>query len=103
MIGFRYRDRRLDPPGRQQRLDMFEQVFAHLLVMLDGDTDRALDQLESIGQRYDLFDDELSPEDVRQHFADRRLIRLETGQGTTSLTSKGEQFVRQRTLDDIFR
>jgi uncharacterized protein with von Willebrand factor type A (vWA) domain len=82
---------------------MFEQVFAHLLVMLDGDTDRALDQLESIGQRYDLFDDELSPEDVRQHFADRRLIRLETGQGTTSLTSKGEQFVRQRTLDDIFR
>ena len=46
-----------NPPGRQQRLDMFEKVFAHLLVMLDGDTDRALDQLESIGQRYGLFDD----------------------------------------------
>ncbi len=83
-----------------ERLRFLEKLFAYLLVREDGDVDRALELLEHLGERHDLFDDELSFEDFKKHLESRKVV-AQTPTGF-SLTPRGERFVRAGSLAQIF-
>jgi len=82
------------------RLRLLERLFAFLLVREDGDAERALELLRRLGEQHDLFDDELSFEDVKKHLERKKIIAA-TPDGM-SLTPKGERFIRTESLNRIF-
>ncbi len=98
----RYADRRFGPPDIKERMELFKRLFAHLLLQTDGDADKALDHLERIGERYNLFDEQLSFDDVKDFLVKKQIISANPGQPVT-LTPKGERFIRTQSLDEIFR
>jgi Ca-activated chloride channel homolog len=82
------------------RLKLLKQLFALLLIQEDGDVERALELLEQIGDRYGLFDDQLTFEDLKQRLLTEKLI----GQAPSglSLTPRGERFIRAESLNQVF-
>lgn len=88
--------------GRDERLRQLLDVFRQLLLVLNGDVDAALDQLEWIGKRYELFGDGLGIDEVRA-LLDKRGEILRAQDGTHSLTRKGERALRRQALDQVFR
>jgi len=101
-VRFRYTDRSAYPPGIEDRFDLFKRLFAHLLVMFDGDAERAWEKLRALGERHGLFGDGLSPDEVERRLLEERIV-VRDGAGGRKLSAKGEKFVRTQTLDDIFR
>ena len=98
----RYLDRRFGPPDTKERIELFKRLFAHLLLQTDGDAERALEQLERIGDRYNLFDEHLSFEELKDYLVKKQIISSAPGQ-PVSLTPKGERFIRTQSLDEIFK
>jgi uncharacterized protein with von Willebrand factor type A (vWA) domain len=82
------------------RLKLLKRIFSILLIQEDGDVDRALELLEAIGDRYGLFDDELTFEDVKRQLVREKLIA--TAPTGFCLTPRGERFIRTESLDQIF-
>ena len=97
----RYLDWREGTRRFADRLKLLDQLFAHLLVQEDGNVEAALRWLEEIGERYQLFDDDLTFDDYKQRLEDRRVIHVEA-HGGLGLTPKGERMVRSAALDEIF-
>ncbi len=82
------------------RLKLLKQLFSLLLIQEDGDVERALSMLERIGERYGLFDEDLTFEDLKQILFKEKLIgRSPSG---LSLTPRGERFIRTESLNQIF-
>lgn len=98
----RYLDRRFGPLDIEQRMDLFKRLFAHLLLQTDGDAEQALEQLKRLGERYDLFDEHLRYEDVKNFLVKKQIITSNPGK-SVKLTPKGERFIRTQSLDEIFR
>ena len=96
----RYLDWKLGQGGVGERLKLLRRLLAYLLVREDGDIERALDLLQMIGERNDLFDDELTFEDFVRGLKESRVI-AETPRGF-ALTPRGERFVRSATLEQVF-
>lgn len=98
----RYLDRRFGPPDVKERIELFKRLFSHLLLQTDGDAERALEHLERIGERHNLFDEHLSFEDLKDYLVKKQIISNNPG-SQISLTPKGERFIRTQSLDEIFR
>jgi uncharacterized protein with von Willebrand factor type A (vWA) domain len=100
-MDFRYS--RYDRRGERlaRLLDRLERLFNHLLLQTDGDVEGALRHLERLGRRYGFFDEEFGPQDFRRWLERRKLVRPVRG-GGLSLTGRGEQAIRRRSLDAIF-
>ncbi|HVR74802.1 MAG TPA: VWA domain-containing protein [Planctomycetota bacterium] len=96
----RYLDWREGTRRLADRLKLLKRLFSILLVQEDGDVDRALEILEAIGKRYDLFDEDLTFEDLKQQLLAEKLIGA-SPMGFT-LTPKGEHFIRTESLNQIF-
>ncbi len=82
------------------RMKLLKQLFAILLIQMDGDVESALEMLREIGERHGLFDDELTFEDFKERLLREKLIG-ETPQGF-GLTPRGERFIRTESLEQIF-
>ncbi len=82
------------------RLKLLKQLFSILLIQEDGDVERALELLRLIGERYGLFDEDLTFEDFKQRLMSEKLIG-ETPSGT-ALTPRGERFIRTESLNQVF-
>ena len=82
------------------RIKLLKKLFSILLVQEDGDVESALEILQSIGERYRLFDEDLTFEDFKRELLSEKLIGL-TPAGF-SLTPKGERFIRVESLSQIF-
>ena len=96
----RYLDWQSGAQRLADRLKLLEKLFAFLLVREDGDVERALQILEAVGERHGLFDDDFSFEDFKKHLESRKLV-AQTPDGR-ALTPRGERFVRNQSLQQIF-
>ncbi|TVR42668.1 MAG: VWA domain-containing protein [Planctomycetota bacterium] len=81
-------------------MDLFERLFAQLLIHTDGDADEALEVLQQLGDRHRLFDESLDFASVVDAFERHKLVMV-TPDGH-QLSAKGEGFVRRSTLEQIF-
>lgn len=87
---------------REQALRDLLRIFRQILVVLDGDVEASLDQLEWIGDRYRLWRDDLTIDDFRAMI--QRLGEVQAGAaGRLSLTRKGERALRRQALYDVFQ
>ena len=84
----------------EDRLKLLERLFGFLLVREDGDSEQALEILRRVGEQHGLFDDELTFDDFKKHLLQKKIV-VEAPEGT-SLTPKGERFVRSESLAQIF-
>lgn len=95
-----YLDWKLGSRRFADRMKLFRRLFSILLVQEDGDVDRALELLELIGNRYGLFDEDFTFEDLKRRLVSEKIV--EQGPSGFSLTPKGERLIRTEALDQIF-
>jgi len=86
-----------DPEFLKALLNLFQQ----LLLQTNGDVDRALDELERIGEQYGFFDDKFDIEAFKKWLKDNEQVK-EVAPGEHKLTSRGERAIRQDALTEIF-
>lgn len=80
--------------------DLF-RILRQLLVIFDGDVERALEQLLRIAERYRLWRDDFGPEDFRRLLEQSGDARADAT-GTLQLTRKGERALRRQMLHEVF-
>ena len=73
--------------------DLF-RILRELLLVFDGDVERALEHLEEIGARYRLWRDDFGPADFRRLLEASGEARPDAA-GTLRLTRKGERALRR--------
>jgi len=86
-----------DPEFLKALLNLFHQ----LLLQTNGDVDRALDELERIGEQYGFFDDKFDIEAFKKWLKEHDQVQ-EVAPGEHKLTSRGERAIRQDALTEIF-
>ena len=80
-----------DPEFLKALLNLFHQ----LLLQTNGDVDRALDELERIGEQYGFFDDKFDIEAFKKWLKEHDQVQ-EVAPGEHKLTSRGERSIRHR-------
>jgi Ca-activated chloride channel homolog len=93
-------------PERDKRTD-FERlldVFLEILTHTSGDVEEAIDWLRQIDREHQLTNDNYSIDDFINELKEKGFLKdgSENGKGIPILSSKGEQAIRQRALDQVF-
>jgi uncharacterized protein with von Willebrand factor type A (vWA) domain len=84
---------------------VFEQLlnlFKELLIYTSGDVAEALDWLTQLDNEYNITNDEYGIGDFIQELHDKGFIQDGEKSGSFNMTSKMEQHIRQRSLEEIF-
>lgn len=100
-----YRFTRFDPSRfKRSRFERLLDIFQEMLVYTAGDVDEALDWLEQLAGEYDLFDDDYGLDDFVDELREKGYLKPTGGNGTGggALTSRMEQLIRERSLEEIF-
>ena len=87
---------------REQVLRDLMRIFRQLLVVMDGDVEASLEQLDWIGERYELWRDDLTPDDFRA-LIQRIGEASRNAAGKLELTTRGERALRRQALQDVFQ
>ncbi|MEM1450847.1 MAG: VWA domain-containing protein [Planctomycetota bacterium] len=97
---FGYRE--YDPSNESLKdlLKRLKDLYHDLLLQADGDPEQALDWLEMLARRYNLFPKGFSIDDLKKHLEEERLVEA-TPQGLR-MAPGGERALRQESLDRIF-
>jgi Ca-activated chloride channel family protein len=96
-----YLDWKQGRPLLGDRLKLLKRIFSILLVQEDGDVEKALEMLEMIGERYGLFDEDFTFEDLKRQLVSEKLVAK--GPAGFALTPRGERFIRSESLNQIFQ
>src|SRR5699024_8806547 len=81
------------------------EVFKELIIHTSGDFDEAIDWLRQLDQEYELTTEDYTIDDFIEDLIQKGFIqeRIDpNGKGGKSMTSKLEQALRQRALNQIF-
>lgn len=90
-------------PSRSSLADLLKrlkELYHDLLLQADGDPMKALEWLEMIAERYKLFPEGFTIEDLKAHLKEERLV--EEVAGGLAMAPGGERALRQESLDRIF-
>ncbi|MDG1262265.1 MAG: hypothetical protein P8H59_01390 [Flavobacteriales bacterium] len=103
MLGYKFAEY---IPEKDQR-SKFEQmldIFTELVTHTSGDVDEALDWMQQLDKEHNLFNEDYTFDDFVDELKAKGFIREESenGKGGPTLSSKGEQHVRKKALDQIF-
>lgn len=101
MIGYHFT--RYDPS--QNGKSKFEQLldlFTQLLTYTSGDVSEALQWLNELDKKYELTDDEYGMGDFIDELKEKGYITEDGQKGEIKITSKTEQSIRKRSLEEIF-
>lgn len=102
MLGFRFSEYTPEKDQRS-RFERLRDIFLEMVTHTSGDVEEALDWMQQLDREYDLFDDEYTFDDFVEELKQRGYIRdPEREGGGRALSSKGEQEIRKRALDQIF-
>lgn len=100
MIGFRFSEYKGE---FKSPFDKLFDIFMELLTHTSGDVDEALDWLRELDKEYDLTDDSYTLEDFIEELKRKGFLSSSTDEGGgLSMTSKTEQVIRQRSLEQVF-
>ncbi len=86
---------------RQERIDQLLAAYEHLLLQANGQVERALDWLDHVATKYNLWRDDFTFEDFKQLLRDRQMVNVD-GTGKFTLSGAGERRLRVGSLDAIF-
>lgn len=102
MLGFRFSEFIPDLDQRS-RFERLRDIFLELVTHTSGDVDEALNWMDELDKEHHLFDEDYTFDDFVNELKDKGYIR-EPGknEGGMILSSKGEQEIRKRALDQIF-
>jgi len=103
MLGYRFTKYVPNPDGGKSAFENMLNIFMQLLVYTSGDVAEALDWLNQLDRQYGLTNDEYAMGDFLQDLKDKGYIDEEQpNSGVFQITSKSEQSIRQRSLEEIF-
>ncbi|MFN4007308.1 MAG: vWA domain-containing protein [Chitinophagaceae bacterium] len=91
-------------PNTQQK-NKFEQlldIFMQLLTYTSGDVSEALQWMNELDKQYQLTNNEYGMGDFIDDLKEHGYIKDDNPNGSISLTSKSEQQIRKRSLEEIF-
>jgi len=94
---------KFDP--NQQGKSKFEQlldVFMELLTYTNGDVGEAMNWMNQLDKEYELTDEEYGMGDFIEDLKEKGYIQENQVNGQINITSKTEQGIRKRSLEDIF-
>ena len=84
----------------EQQLQQLASLFSYLVVKTSGDVEQALEWLKKIAERYGIFSEGLTFEELLEKLKEMGLI--EEVDGINQLTTRGIQKLRQDALTQIF-
>ncbi len=94
---------RYDPSENSQSpFDKLLDIFTQLLTYTSGDVAEALQWLTELDKEYQLSNNEYGIGDFIQDLKDKGYIRENEEKGSFAITSKTEQTIRKRALEEIF-
>ncbi len=89
-----------DSQTDEQRLESLMTLFSYLMVKSSGDVEEALEWLRQLAERYGIFDETLTIEELINKLKELGII--EEVNGELSVTTRGIQRIRQDALREIF-
>ena len=102
MLGYRFSDYIPDNRGKSTFENLFD-LFTQLLIYTSGDVSEALNWLNLLDREHGLTNDQYGMGDFIQDLKDKGYIdEKEPGSVNYVLTSKTEQLIRKRSLEEIF-
>lgn len=84
----------------EQRLEKMIELFSYLSLAASGNLDDVFDWLKELAQRYNLFDESMTFQDLLDTLKEQGLI--EEIDGSFELSNKGTQKIRTDALKEIF-
>jgi uncharacterized protein with von Willebrand factor type A (vWA) domain len=101
MIGFHFTQ--YDPAQRgKSKFDQLLEVFMQLITYTSGDVGEALQWMNEMDKEYELTDDEYGMGDFIDELREKGYIDENKQTGTFEISSKTEQGIRKRSLEEIF-
>ncbi len=99
----RFRYSKYDPSKETLKdlLKRLKALYHDLLLQADGDAEQALDWMDQIAQRYELFPSGFTIEDLKKALQKERLIEV-TAEGLR-MSPGGDRALRQESLERIFQ
>ncbi|MEW7278355.1 VWA domain-containing protein [Aquimarina sp. 2201CG1-2-11] len=89
----------------QSIFDKLFDIFQEIIIHTSGDLEEALEWMKELDREYQLTDEEYTLDDFVQDLIKKGYLREDIepdGKGGMSITTKTEQAIRKRALDQIF-
>ncbi|MDB5229646.1 MAG: hypothetical protein JWN76_451 [Chitinophagaceae bacterium] len=101
MIGHRFL--KFDPSeNSKSKFEQLLDLFMQLLTYTNGDVAEALQWLNELDKQYQLTGDDYGMGDFIDELKENGYIKEDNQSGEISITSKSEQSIRKRSLEEIF-
>lgn len=101
MLGYHFSH--IDPNANQKsRFEQLLDIFLQLLTYTSGDVAEALDWMNQLDRRYQLTDDQYGMGDFIEELKEKGYLKEDVATGSFSITAKGEQTIRKKSLEEIF-
>ena len=101
MIGFHFE--KYDPNQQgKSKFDQLLDIFMQLLTYTSGDVGEALQWMNQLDKEYELTDNEYGMGDFIDELKEKGFIDENKQKGSLEISSKTEQGIRKRSLEEIF-
>jgi uncharacterized protein with von Willebrand factor type A (vWA) domain len=101
MIGFNF-TKYLPSPNGEDKFQQMLNLFMQLLQYTNGDVTEAMDWMNQIDREYKLTDNKYSMGNFVQDLKDKGYIKENPSDGNFDVTSKTNQTIRQKSLEEVF-
>jgi Ca-activated chloride channel homolog len=88
--------------GGKSRFEQLLDIFTQLLTYTNGDVGEAMQWMNELDKEYSLSDEDYGIGDFYEDLKDKRYVEENPQQGTIKITSKTEQAIRKKSLEEIF-
>ncbi|MEQ9186492.1 MAG: VWA domain-containing protein [Cryomorphaceae bacterium] len=100
MKGFSFKQ--YEDSSNKTPFDKLFDIFMELLTHTSGDVEEAIDWLKELDKEYELTDESYTVDDFIEELKRKGFIREDQSGQPLSMTSKAEQVIRKRSLDQVF-
>lgn len=101
MIGFNF-TKYIPSPNGEDKFEQMLNLFLQLLQYTNGDVNEAMDWMNQIDREYKLTDNKYGMGNFVQDLKDKGYIKENPINGNFDVTSKTNQSIRQKSLEEVF-
>ncbi len=101
MIGHRFIQYDPNENGKT-RFEQLLDLFMQMLIYTSGDVAEAMKWMNELDKQYGLTDDEYGMGDFIDELKEKGYLTEDNEKGKIEITSKSEQTIRKRSLEEIF-